>query len=345
MSGTDFGSAPDGRPTHRFRLVDGDLEVDVTDFGATVVAVRVPDRDGRVADVVLGHDHVSAYADAANPYLGATVGRVANRIGGAAFTLDGRTHRLAANDGDNHLHGGGARAFSRVVWELLEVGDDRVTLVHVSPDGEEGYPGGVEVTAAYHVVGDRLEIEYRARADARTPVSLTNHAYVNLAGEPAGDVLDHRAQVFAHRYTPVGAGQIPTGEIAEVAGTPLDLRQPTRIGDRLPALADDPGGGIDHNFVVDGEPGRQRPAARVEDPASGRTLEVHTDQPGVQFYTGNMLDGSIVGRAGTPYRRHAAFCLEPQGFPDAVNQPAFPSVILDPGAEYVHRTHYRFGVS
>ena len=344
MSDADFGSTPDGRRTRRFTLRSDLLEVAVSDYGATLLAVRAPDRDGRVGDVVLGHDHLDGYLHD-NPYLGASVGRVANRIGGASFACDGVTYRLLANDGPNHLHGGGDRALSRVVWDVVDAAPDRLALAYVSPDGEEGYPGRLEVSAEYALDGDTLAITYRARTDAVTPVSLTNHAYFHLGGQPGGDVLDHEVQVFARAFTPTGPGQIPTGEIAEVTGTPLDLREPTRIGDGLPALVDTEAAGFDHNFVVDGTPGEVRPAAQVLDPASGRTLAVQTDQPGVQFYSGNMLDGSAVGRGGVTYGRHAGLCLEPQQFPDAVNLPQFPSPWLAPGEEHLHRSSYRFGTA
>lgn len=345
MTVSHFGTAPDGRECRRFGLRDGEVEVDLTDYGATLVAIRAPDRDGRVADVLLGHDDLAAYLDPANPYLGATVGRVANRIGRARFTLDGRTYRLLANDGPNHLHGGGDRALSRRRWDVIDHADDHVEFAIVSPDGAEGYPGRLEVTARFALAGGRLALDLRARTDASTPVNLTSHGYFNLGGEPAVSVVDHEVTLAASRYTPVDGDLIPTGDIVGVAGTPLDLRTPTPLGAALAAMADDPIGGFDHNLVVDGEPGRLRTAARVVHPASGRTLELHTDQPGIQFYTGNKLDGTIVGRAGTVYGRHHGFCLEPQGFPDAVNQPAFPSVVLRPGETYRHHSVYAFGLA
>lgn len=344
MTPIPFGTGPDGRPCHRFRLRDDVVEVDLTDYGATLVAVRAPDRDGRTADILLGHDDLAAYVDPANPHLGATVGRVANRIGGARFTVDGRTHELLTNDGPNHLHGGGAQALSRVVWDVLDVADDHVELSVVSPDGAEGYPGRLEVTARFSLAGGRLSLALTARADAPTPVNLTTHGYFNLGGEPVAPIDDHEITVAASRYTPVDAELVPTGVIADVAGTPLDLRRPTPLATALAALAADPAGGFDHNLVVDGAAGEVRLAARVVHPASGRSLELHTDQPAVQVYTGNMLDGSVVGRAGAAYGRHHAFCLEPQGFPDAVNHPTFPSVVLWPGETYLHRSSYVFGV-
>ena len=309
------------------------------------MALRTPDRDGRHADVLLGHDDLAAYLDAANPYLGATVGRVANRIDHARFTLDGQTYGLLANDGPNHLHGGGAMALSHLVWDVVDHADDHVEFAIVSPDGAEGYPGRLEVTARFALADGRLSLELSARADAPTPVNLTSHGYFNLGGEPTGPVGDHEVALAASRYTPVDDGLIPTGKIAEVAGTPFDLRTPIPLAAALAAMADDPIGGFDHNFVVDGEPGRLRTAARVVHPASGRTLELLTDQPAVQFYTGNKLAGTIVGRGGTAYGRHHGFCLEPQGFPDAINQPAFPSVVLRPGETYRHHSVYAFGLA
>lgn len=345
MNVSSFGTGPDGRDCRRFGLRDGNVEVDLTDYGATLVAVRSPDRDGRMADVLLGHDDLAGYLDAGNPYLGATVGRVANRIGRARFELDGRTYELLANDGPNHLHGGGAQALSHLVWDVVDAADGHVEFALVSPDGAEGYPGRLEVTARFALADGRLSLDLAARTDAPTPVNLTTHGYFNLGGEPAGRVDDHEVALAASRYTPVDGELIPTGGIVEVAGTPLDLRATTRVATALAAMADDPVGGLDHNFVVDGDPGQLRRAARVVHPGSGRTLELHTDQPAVQFYTGNMLDGTIVGRGGVAYGQHHAFCLEPQGFPDAVNQPAFPSVVLQPGEVYRHRSAYVFGTA
>lgn len=340
-----FGAGPEGRDCRRFGLRDGHVEVDLTDYGATLVAVRAPDRDGRMADVLLGHDDLAGYLDPANPHLGATIGRVANRIGGARFSLDDHTFTLAANHGPHHLHGGEAGALDNVVWDVVSAADDHVEFAVVSPDGDEGYPGRLEVGVRFELADGRLSLDFRARTDAPTPVNLTSHGYFNLGGEPAGRIDDHELQVHAAAYTPVDGELIPTGEVAEVAGTPLDLRAPTRVADALAAQADDPVGGFDHNYVVDGAPGRLRPAARVVHPPSGRSLELLTDQPGVQVYTGNMLDGSVVGRGGVAYARHTAFCLEPQGFPDAVNQPTFPSIVLRPGEEYRHRSVYVFGLT
>jgi aldose 1-epimerase len=257
------------------------------------------------------------------------------------FTIDGTEHRLAANEPPHAIHGGPDRAFSMVRWELGHADDHEVVLRYTSPDGEEGYPGTVEATARYRLTGHELEIRYEATTNQRTPINLTNHTYWNLAGAGNGTVLDHEITIAAERYTPTDEELIPTGAIDPVKGTPLDLRTPTRIGERIGELESTRSSGYDHNYVVDGEPGRLRLAARVHDPASGRVLELHTDQPGVQFYSGNRLSGGV-GKDGRSYARNGGLCLEPQHFPDAVHQPGFPSILLEPGDTYVHVSRYRF---
>ena len=311
------------------------LEAAVIPYGATLVRLRAPDRDGRSGDVVLGHAELSAYRGAPS-HLGSTVGRYANRIAGARFALDGREYRLEANDGPNHIHGG-STGLSRVVWDA-EADAAQVRLRYHSPDGEEGYPGNLDVRVTYALRASALRIEYRATSDAPTVVSLTNHAYWNLADGGARPVLDHELEIAASRYTPVDARGIPTGAIEPVAGTPLDFRGPRRVGERIAALLP-ARGGYDHNYALD-RPGLDAVAARVRARASGRALEVRTTLPGLQLYTANSLDGRFACAGGVRPGRWSALCLETQQFPDAPNQPRFPSARLDPGAAYQHTTVY-----
>lgn len=318
-----------------------------TDFGAIILSLEVPDRAGRLADVVLGYDHPDCYA--ANPaYFGAVVGRYANRIRDGRFVLDGRAIQLSRNENGHHLHGG-ERGFGRVWWEGTQEGH-AVTFRYVSADGEEGYPGTLGVRVTYTLTDDGLVVDYHAEADRPTPVSLSQHTYFNLAGHDAGDVLGHRVRVNAAAYTPVGPGLIPTGELRPVAGSAFDLRRSWDLGAAL-ALGDeqlDLAGGFDHNFALDRNgldrngSGSLAHAARIHEPASGRVLDVLTSEPGLQLYTGNQLDG-VRGKGGAVYGRHAGLCLETQQFPDAPNQPAFPSPILRPPSAYRSRTVFRFG--
>jgi len=353
-AGTDgavFGRTPDGVEVEMFTLGnENGIEIVVIEYGAILQAIRVPDGAGGRVDIALGHDSLAGYVKD-SPYFGAIVGRYANRIAGGRFTLDGETHELARNDGPNHLHGG-ERGFDRVVWEgrALETDEgDTVELRHTSPAGEEGYPGTLEVVVTYTLTdADELVVDYRARTDAPTPVNLSQHTYFNLAGAGSGDILDHVLTIHGDAYTPVDSTLIPNGEIVPVEGTPFDFRSPTPIGARIgadhPQLAH--GGGYDHNFVLrrppDGATG-PAPAARVVDPASGRWLDVRTTEPGLQFYSGNFLDGSIRGKDGRVYRHRGAFCLETQHYPDSPNREAFPSTILQPGEEYRSRSVYAFG--
>jgi aldose 1-epimerase len=342
-----FGEV-DGTAVERFILRNGEMEVQVAAYGGVILSLRVPDRDGRMGDVVLGFDRLEDYV-ADRAFFGALIGRYANRIGGARFELDGREHRLPANDGANHLHGG-PRGFHKVLWSaepFTEAGAAGVRLAYESPDGDQGYPGTLRATVTYRVTAERtLEVDYAAETDRPTPVSLTQHSYFNLAGDPARDVLAHTLELDAEHITPVNAGLIPTGELAPVAGTAFDFRAATAIGARIDAP--DPrlrqAGGYDHNFVLThpaGVPGR---AARVVEPRSGRVMELLTTEPGLQLYSGNYLDGTITGKGGAAYGLRSGFCLEPQRFPDSPNQPAFPSCILRPGETYASRTLYRFGV-
>jgi aldose 1-epimerase len=342
----DFGSTAQGTAAQLLRLEsDRGLTATVTDFGATLVALHVPDRQGAVADVVLGFDDVRGYASPQNPFFGATIGRVANRIARATFVLGDRRHRLAANEGLHHLHGGRHRPFHLVRWDVAAVAPDAVTLTYRSPAGEEGYPGCVEATACYHLDGDALRVEYEATTDAVTPLNMTNHTYWNLRGAGDGTVLDHEVSVSAAACTPTDADLIPTGAVAAVEGTALDLRgtRPLRAG--VAALADTPARGYDHNLVLD-HPGQGlRPVARLRDPRSGRTMELSSDQPCLQLYSGNRLEPPVLGKAGRSYLRYGGVCLEPQGYPDAVHRTAFPPIWLEPGRTYRHVARYRFSAT
>jgi len=344
-----FGKMPDGTTVTLFTLTNASgMEVRAITYGAILVTIKVPDRNGRLDDVVVGHDNLEGYLTKTR-FFGAVAGRYGNRIGGGTFTLDGRTYQLARNNGPNHLHGG-TKGFDKVVWNGAINKDARgpsVVFSRTSPDGEEGYPGTLAVRITYTVTdGNALIVEYHATTDKPTHVNLTQHSYFNLAGDGSGDILDHRLTLHADRYTPVDETQIPTGEIATVEGTPFDFRRETAIGARIDG--DHPqlriGGGYDHNFVLTRTAGLA-PAARVVEPKTGRTLEVSTTEPGVQFYSGNKLDGSIVGKGGHVYRSRTGLCLETQHFPDSPNKPTFPSTVLRPGKEYRSTTVFKFGVS
>jgi aldose 1-epimerase len=322
------------------------LTAKVTTHGATLVALLAPDRHGKLADLTLGFDDVSGYESKDNASFGCTVGRYANRIGNARFTLDGRTYTLLANNGKNHLHGGGPLAFAKVVWQaepFANAAGRGVVFTHTSADGEEGYPGTMKVKVTYTLTDDNeLRLDYEATSDKPTVVNLTNHAYWNLAGAGNGDILDHLLTLHADRYTVVDAGLVPTGEIAPVRGTPLDFTTPHRIGERIPPY-ESPPHGYDHNFVLNGEPGKLRPAARVIEPKSGRVLEILTTEPAIQLYTGNHLRGQK-GKGGTAYPRRSGFCLEAQHYPDSPNKPHFPSTVLRPGQTYRQTTVHRFSI-
>ncbi len=344
-----FGTMPDGRLVERVRLRgSGGFEVCIVTYGAAIQALFVPDRDGKLADVVLGHDTIEPYL-ACRRYFGATVGRYANRIAGGAFTLDGMSYSVALNDGPNGLHGG-LEGFDRKLWIIEEVGEDPspfVTLSHVSGDGEEGYPGELRATVTYSVSsGQELSISYSAVTSRPTIVNMTNHSFFNLAGVEAGaSILDHVLSIQADTYLPVDATAIPLGRPENVSGTPFDFRGPRKMGERIReahgqlAL----GRGYDHNFCLGGgvspEP---RLAARVEEEAFGRAMELWTDQPGLQFYSGNFLDGRDQGKYGRLYRQSDAFCLEPQKWPDSPNRKEYPTSRLDPGSVYRHTSRYRF---
>jgi aldose 1-epimerase len=342
-----FGKLPDGTAVELFTLTNaGGMEVRVTNYGGIITAIRTADRNGTPGDVTLGYDSLDGYLKS-TPYFGAIVGRYANRIGKAQFKLDGHTYKLAANDGPNTLHGG-LKGFDKAVWQaepFEKEGEAGVVFTHASPAGEEGFPGTLSMRVTYTLTDHNdLAFDYYATTDQPTVLNLTQHAYLNLAGEGSGDVLGHELTINADRYTPVDATLIPTGELASVAGTPLDFRTKTAIGARIDA--DYPqiklGHGYDHNFVLNKQDAELALAARVEEPTTGRVLEVRTTEPGMQFYSANWLDGTITGKAGRPYNRRGAFCLETQHFPDSPNKPTFPTTVLRPGEEFRSKTVYTF---
>jgi aldose 1-epimerase len=343
-----FGKAPDGSPVDlfTFRNANG-VEVRVCNYGGIVVSFLAPDRQGNLADVVLGYDHLDGYL-ALSPYFGALIGRYGNRIGGAKFTLNGVSYSLAANDGPNSLHGG-IKGFDKVVWRAATARSPlgpALELTYDSKDGEEGFPGNLSVKAVYALGPDNgLRLDYTATTDKDTIVNLTQHSYFNLAAK--GDVLGHQVWIDADRFTPADSTLIPTGELRPVAGTPFDFRRPTPIGARIEA--DDQqlksGLGYDHNFVLNHPMGRLDLIARVAEPSTGRVLEVLATWPGVQFYSGNHLDGAIKGKGGQVYRRRTGFCLEPQNFPDSPNHPNFPTVVLKPGQVYHHTVIYKLSTA
>lgn len=318
------------------------MQAVITSYGAIVQKLTAPDRDGQYRDVVLGFDTVGEYAGA-SPYFGAIVGRYGNRIGDSRFELDGVEYTLEANDGKNSLHGG-FKGFDKVLWDASRDGQS-VTLTYVSPDGEAGYPGEVTLTVVYTLTeDDELRIDYHATTDKATPLNVTNHSYFNLAGQGAGTILDHELEINADAFTPVDQTLIPTGEIRPVDGTPFDFRSATAIGARIDAPDEQLrfGRGYDHNWVLIRSGDGLQLAARAYDPGSGRILEVFTTEPGVQFYSGNFLDGTITGKDGAVYGHRSGFCLETQHFPDSPNRPEFPSTILHPVESYGSTTVFRF---
>ncbi len=341
-----FGKLPDGTPVEIFTLSDGPYEARIATYGGVVVSLKAPDHNGKRGDVVLGFDDVAGYVDNFNgpkdAFFGALIGRYANRIAHGSFTLDGNKYSLPLNDGANSLHGG-THGFNNVVWNAKLIANG-VELSYLSKDGEAGYPGNLSAVVRYTLVKGDLRIEYSATTDKDTVINLTNHSYFNLAGE--GDVMKHELTLHASRFTPVDAGLITTGALKLVESTPFDFRKATAVGARIGA--DDPqlhlGHGYDHNWVLDSGGGKLTEAAEVYDPGSGRVLKVLTDQPGIQFYSGNFLDGSIKGKGGAPYRLHAALCLETQHFPDSPNHPDFPTTELKPGKQYHTITVYSLSV-
>jgi aldose 1-epimerase len=342
-----FGKTSDGRPIDRYTLKNANgLEADVITWGAIVTRLLVPDRSGTPGDVVLGFDTLDGYL-AQHPYFGAIVGRYGNRIAKGRFTLNGKTYTLATNNGPNSLHGG-LKGFDKHVWTARPVSSadgDAVELTYVSKDGEEGYPGTLTAKVTYTLTRDNaLRIDYDLTTDQDTVANVTNHSYFNLAGQGNGDILSHEITIDADRFTPVDETLIPTGELRPVGNTPFDFRAPTAIGARI-TRADEQitfGKGYDHNFVLNGTPGTLRRAVRVTERTSGRAMEVYTTEPGVQFYTGNFLDGSLTGKSGKVYKFRYGFCLETQHFPNSPNTPSFPSTVIKAGDHYRSQTEYRF---
>jgi aldose 1-epimerase len=337
----NFGQTKDGQPAHLYTLTNKNgLVAKVTDYGGTLTELHVPDRNGQNGNIVLGFASLAPYV-AGHPFFGSTTGRVANRIGKGRFTLDGKEYTLAINNKPNSLHGGNV-GFDKKLWkaEPMQSKDGpALKLTYTSPDGEEGYPGALSNTVVYTLTNDdELKIDYKATTDKPTIVNLTNHSYFNLAGDGNGTVLDHELMLNADKYTVFDDTQIPTGEIAPVKGTPLDFTKATPIGARIEQVP----GGYDHNFVLNGKTGQMKKCARVYDPKSGRVMEILTTEPGVQLYTANGLDGKITGTSGKPYLQYGAFCLETQHYPDSINHPEFPSVVLRPGQTYQTTTIHKF---
>lgn len=339
-----FGKLPDGTAVELYTLSDGPFEARISTYGGVVVSLKTPDRSGKVGDVVLGFDDVDGYYanfnGPADAFFGALIGRYGNRIGHGTFTLDGQKYSLPLNNGENTLHGG-PHGFNNVVWKAKQI-KNGVELTYLSKDGEAGFPGNLTTTVQYTLVKDALRIEYSATTDKDTVLNLTNHAYFNLAGK--GNILEHQVTLHASRFTPVDAGLIPTGELKAVEGTPFDFRKATAVGARIGA--DDQqlhlGHGYDHNWVLDSGGGKLAEAAEVYDPSSGRVMKVMTDQPGIQFYSGNFLDGTVKGRGGMSFELRSALCLETQHFPDSPNHPDFPTTELKPGQHYHSVTVYSF---
>lgn len=338
---TVFGKLKSGAVVHKFVLTNGKITADIMTLGATLTGVQTPDRNGNIADVCLGFDTVSGY-EAGHPYFGSTVGRVANRIGKGKFKLDGASYQLATNNGPNHLHGG-VQGWDKVIWQAEVVKNNAgpsVRFRYTSKDGEEGYPGTVKAEITYTLTrSNAIRMEYRATTSKATPINMTNHAYFNLAGQ--GTILNHSVQLNASKYTPADSTLLPTGKIVSVAGTPYDFTTMHAIGDNIAQTDGDPNG-YDLNYVVDGKAGAFRKAATVAEPTSGRILEVWSDEPGIQFYSGNFLDGTLKGKSGQVYERNYGLCLESQHYPNSINTPSFPSTVLRPGQTYRQLTEYRF---
>ncbi|WP_199535464.1 aldose epimerase family protein [Rhodohalobacter sp. SW132] len=332
-----FGQLEDGRDVHQFTLKsDAGIEVKIINYGGIITSLYAPDKDGEPGNVVLGFDNLDDYLGD-HPYFGALIGRFGNRIAEGRFELDGEEYQLATNDGENHLHGG-EQGFDKVLWDAELVDDQTLQLTYLSEDGEEGYPGNLEVTVTYTLTDNELEIDYRAETDKATPVNLTAHSYFNLTGDPSNTILDHQLKLNAEKFTPVNEQLIPTGEIAEVSGTPFDFTDSHTIGQRIGNVE----GGYDHNFVLDNENGELILAAEVTESESGRVLSVYTTEPAIQFYSGNFLDGELQSPDGVSYEQYSGFCLEPQHFPNSPNEPSFPSTILRPGEIYETKTVYSF---
>jgi aldose 1-epimerase len=340
-----FGKTPDGTPVEIYTIKNDAIEARIITYGGIVQSLKVPDKGGKSADVVLGFDSIDGYAGGAKPnppFFGAIIGRYGNRIAGGKFVLDGKTYEIPKIEPNNALHGG-VKGFDKVVWKGKEI-PHGVELTYVSPDGDQGFPGKLTTVVRYTLVGKELKIDYSATSDKDTVVNLTNHSYFNLAGQGRSDILKHEVKINASRYTPVDDNLIPTGELASVEGTPFDFRKSTAVGARIENDNHQlkKGHGYDHNWVLDSEGKKFAEAAEVYDPSSGRVLQVLTDQPGVQFYTGNFLDGTLTGKDGKVYGHRAGLCLETQHFPDSPNQPKFPTTELKAGQKYHTVTVFRF---
>src|SRR5215471_10995385 len=340
----DFGTR-EGRPVILYTLTNSHgVEVRAMNYGGIILSIRVPDRKGQLADIVLGHDTLEGYIPNP-PYLGAIVGRFANRIANGTFTLDGKTYTLPKNDGPNTLHGGVTRTFDKVVWDGEPKGRSGVSFTYLSKDGEEGFPGNLKVTVTYTLTdANALIIDYEATTDKSTPINVSQHSYFNLKGQGNGDILDHEIMINADRFTPVDKNLIPTRELRAVKGTPFDFTTSTKMGSRIEDNYEQLtlGHGYDHNFVLNRKGAVMTLAERVYEPTAGRVLEVSTTQPAVQFYTGNFLDGSVTGKSGHVYKRRYGFCLETQHYPDSPNHPDFPSAILKPGEKFHQATVFKF---
>jgi aldose 1-epimerase len=348
MKKESFGKTPDGQSVDVYTLINSNgAEARIINYGGIVVSLKMPDRKGKLADIVLGFEHLDGYIKAPSVYLGALIGRYANRIAGGRFKLNGVAYSLATNNGENHLHGG-IKGFDKVIWRarpLPTKDGPALELNYLSKDKEESYPGNLAVSVVYTLTNrNELKVEYAAKTDEDTIINLTHHSYFNLAGEGNGDILNHQLMINADRFTPINNVQIPTGELRDVRGTPFDFTRLIAIGAHI---NDDHeqlkfGQGYDHNFVLNGTAGTLRQAAKVYEPSSGRVMEVWTTEPGLQLYSGNFLDGSMVGKDGKAYGRRYGFCLESQHFPDSPNQPGFPTTILKKGARYSTTTIYKF---
>jgi aldose 1-epimerase len=341
----DFGKTSDGATVKEYTLTNSEgAIVRLISRGATLTEWHVPDKSGKTTDVVFGFDDVAGYESKENGYFGATTGRVANRIAGGKFKIDGKEYQLAKNDGPNTLHGGVKRSLDKVVWQGKPFENEEgegVVFTYVSPDGEEGFPGKLTTKVTYTLTDkNELKIDYEATTDKATPINLTNHAYFNLSGAGAPTILDHELKLAADHYTPIDDTLIPTGEIAPVEGTPFDFREFHKIGERVNQLNDKPGKGYDHNFVLNNQDGDLALAAEVREPKSGRVLKVFTTEPGVQFYGGNFLAG-VKGKDGKPYAHRSGFCLETQHYPNSVNQTNFPNAVLKPGETYTQTCVYQ----
>ena len=342
-----FGKTADGHNVDLYTLRNArGVEAKITNYGGIVVSLKVPDRNGKFDDVVLGFNDLDSYLKG-HPYFGAIIGRYGNRIAKGRFTLNGVEYKLAVNNGENHLHGG-IKAFDKVVWtgkESKTSAGPAVTLTYLSKDGEEGYPGNLNITVVYTLTNNNeLKIDYSATTDKDTVINLTHHSYFNLAGEGNGDILNHRVLINANRFLPTDAGSIPTGELRQVAGTPFDFRKLTAIGARINQDEEQLklGNGYDHTWIITGRPGTLRLAAQAFEPTSRRRMQVWTTEPGMQFYTGNFLDGTLTGKSGKIYQRRYGFCFETQHYPDSPNQSAFPTTTLKKGTTYRSTTIYKF---